>query len=90
VENEHFDTLLPPAEKKKLSKCSGSGNVGFVVGIVALGQIFSENFGFPCQFAFHRLLHNHHHLSSWAGTIGQTVAAVPNGLKSHPKRKIKK
>jgi hypothetical protein len=28
---------------------------------VALGQIFSENFGFPCQSTFHLLLHNHLH-----------------------------
>jgi hypothetical protein len=35
----------------------------FVMEKVALGQVFSENFGFPCQFTFH-LLHNHlhHHL----------------------------
>jgi hypothetical protein len=28
-----------------------------------LGQVFSENFGFPCQSTFHLLLHNHllHH-----------------------------
>jgi hypothetical protein len=45
--------------------------VGFVVDKVALGQVFSEYFGFPCQFSFHRLLHNHPHLSSGAGTIGQ-------------------
>jgi hypothetical protein len=38
---------------------------------VALGQVFSEYFGFPCQFSFHQLLHNHPHLSSGAGTIGQ-------------------
>jgi hypothetical protein len=25
------------------------------------GQIFSECFGFPCQFAFQRLLQNYHH-----------------------------
>jgi hypothetical protein len=37
---------------------------------VALGQVFSQCFGFPCQFSFHRLLHIHHHLSSGAGTIG--------------------
>jgi hypothetical protein len=54
----------------------GSGLVGFVVVKVALGKVFSEYFGFPCQFAFHRLLHNHHHLSSGAGTIGQLVDAV--------------
>jgi hypothetical protein len=48
----------------------GSGHVGFMVDKVALGQVFSENFGFPCQFASHRLLHNHHPLSSRVGTIG--------------------
>jgi hypothetical protein len=49
----------------------GSGKVGFVVDKVALGQVFSEYFGFPCQSSFHQLLHNHPHLSSEAGTIGQ-------------------
>jgi hypothetical protein len=28
---------------------------------VALGQVFSENFGFPCQSTFHHVLHNHLH-----------------------------
>jgi hypothetical protein len=28
----------------------------FVVGKVALGQVFSEYFGFPCQISFHKLL----------------------------------
>jgi hypothetical protein len=28
---------------------------------VALGQVFSENFGFPCHSTFHLLLHNHLH-----------------------------
>jgi hypothetical protein len=51
---------------------------------VALGQVFSEYFGFPCQFLFHRLHHTHHHLTSRADTIGQTVADVLSGLKSHP------
>jgi hypothetical protein len=45
--------------------------VGFVVDKVALGQVFSEYFGFPYQSSFHQLLYNHHHLSSGAGTIGQ-------------------
>jgi hypothetical protein len=31
----------------------GSGQVGFVVDKVALGQVFSEYFGFPCQSSFH-------------------------------------
>jgi hypothetical protein len=39
-----------------------SGHVGFVVDKVALVQVFSEYFGFPCQFSFHRLLHILHHL----------------------------
>jgi hypothetical protein len=50
-----------------------------VVDKVALGQRFSEYFGFPCQFSFHRPLHNHH-LSSGAGTISQIISDVPNGL----------
>jgi hypothetical protein len=61
----------------------GPGYMGFVVDKVALGQVFSEYFGFLCYFAFHRLLHNHH-LSSGAGTIGQTVAEVPSGLRLTP------
>jgi hypothetical protein len=32
--------------------------VGFVVDKVALGQVFSEYFGFPCQSSFHQLLYN--------------------------------
>jgi hypothetical protein len=31
----------------------GYGQVGFVVDKVALGQVFSEYFGFPCQSSFH-------------------------------------
>jgi hypothetical protein len=59
-----------------------SRRVGFMVDKVALGQVFSEYFGVPCQFLFHRLLHTDH-VSSGAGTIGQLVADVPSGL-SHP------
>jgi hypothetical protein len=43
----------------------GSGHVGFVVDKVALGQVFSEYFGFPRQFEFHRLLHHHHVIWGW-------------------------
>jgi hypothetical protein len=28
---------------------------------VALGQLFSQSFDFPCQSTFHLLLHNHLH-----------------------------
>jgi hypothetical protein len=45
--------------------------VEFVVDKLALGQVFSEYFGFPCQSSFQQLLHNHPDLSPKAGTIGQ-------------------
>jgi hypothetical protein len=61
--------------------------MGFVVNKMTLGQFFFEYFGFLCQYAFHRLLHNHHLLSSGAGTIGQTVAAVTSGLSLTPRKK---
>jgi F420-0:gamma-glutamyl ligase-like protein len=61
-----------------------SGHVGFMLDKVALVQVFSEYFSFHCQFSFHRLPHTHHHLSSAAGTIGQTVADVPRGLSLTP------
>jgi hypothetical protein len=35
-------------------------HVGFVVDKAALGQVFSEYFGFPCQ-SIHRFLHYHNH-----------------------------
>jgi hypothetical protein len=63
--------------------------MGFVVEKVALWQVFSEYFGFPCQFSFHQLIHIHH-LSSRAGTIGQFVADVPSGLSLTPPQEIKK
>jgi hypothetical protein len=64
-----------------------SGPLGFLVDKVTEEQDFSEYFGFPCQLSFHRLLHiHHHHLSSWAGTIGHTVADVPSGLSLIPPR----
>jgi hypothetical protein len=63
--------------------------VGFLVDKVALGQVFFEYFGFPCQFSFHRLLHIHH-LSSGAGTIGQLAADVPSGPSLTPLQETKK
>jgi hypothetical protein len=53
--------------------------MGFVVHQVALGQVFSEYFGPPCQ-SFHLLLHTHHHPSSGDNAISQILANVPNGL----------
>jgi hypothetical protein len=65
-----------------------SGHVGFVVNEMALGQVFSVCFGFPCQFSFHQLLHTH--LSSGAGTMNPLVAGVPRGLSLIPPHAIKK
>jgi hypothetical protein len=39
----------------------GSGQVGFVEDKVALGQVFPEYFGFPCQSSIHQFLHPHNH-----------------------------
>jgi hypothetical protein len=43
--------------------------VGFVVDKAALGQVFSEYFGFPCQ-SFHRFLHHHNHPGLAQSAIG--------------------
>jgi hypothetical protein len=32
-----------------------------MVDKAALGQVFSEYFGFPCQSSFHQFLHDHNH-----------------------------
>jgi hypothetical protein len=69
----------------------GHCHLGLVVDKVALGQVFSKYFSFPCQFSFHQLLHIHpHHLSSGAGTIGQIVANIPSGPSLTPSQEIKK
>jgi hypothetical protein len=64
----------------------------FVVDKVALEQVFSEYFGFPCQFSFHQLLQkNHPHLSSGVCTIGQSGRSSDLdrylGTQSHPTNK---
>jgi hypothetical protein len=49
---------------------------------VALGQVFSENFGFPCQSTFHLLLHNHllYH-PRLAGRSGRSANSLTNQIK---------
>jgi hypothetical protein len=54
---------------------------------VALGQIFSENFGFPWKSTFHLLLHNHLHylhyhqrLAQYARS-GRSVNSLTNQIK---------
>jgi hypothetical protein len=63
--------------------------VEFVVDKVALGQVFFQYFGFPCQFLFHRVLHTYD-VSFRAGTIDQLVADVPSGLSLTPHQDNKK
>jgi hypothetical protein len=53
--------------------------LGFVTDKVALEQVFSEHFGFPCQ-SFNLLRCNHHHPSTGAGKRGKIVGNVPSGL----------
>jgi hypothetical protein len=64
-------------------------HVEFVMEKVTLGQVFSEYFGFPCQFLSHRLLHTHH-LSSGVGTTGQLVGNVPSRLTLTQHQETKK
>jgi hypothetical protein len=49
---------LPTAAAQVLNR---TGHVGFVVDKVALRQVFSEYFGFPCPSSFHQILHPHNH-----------------------------
>jgi hypothetical protein len=46
---------LPTASARVRTR---SCHMGFVVDKVALGQVFSEYFGFSCQL-FHQFLHHH-------------------------------
>jgi hypothetical protein len=55
---------------------------------VALEKVFSEYFGFPCKSSFDQFLHNHHHLSSGAGTIGQQWPQYQETLSLTPLRII--
>jgi hypothetical protein len=53
---QRLDAGFPP---RRAGFTSGQ-HVGFVVDKAALGQVFSEYFGFPCQ-SFHQFLHHHNH-----------------------------
>jgi hypothetical protein len=55
-----------------------------------MGQVFSEYFGFLCQFSLHRLLYIHYYLSSGAGTIGEIVVDVTSGLSLTTSLELKK
>jgi hypothetical protein len=41
-----------------------------------IAELFSEYSISSANHSFHELLHNHHNLSSKAGTLGQQIAAV--------------
>jgi hypothetical protein len=64
VENRIFSMIMlkrlvagfPP---RRPGFASGQ-HVGFVVNKAALGQVFSEYFGFPCK-SLHQFLHHHNH-----------------------------
>jgi hypothetical protein len=58
--------------------------VGFVVDKVALGQVFSEYFGFPCQSSFHQFHHKSPSSIIWGWYNRPVVAAVPRGLSLTP------
>jgi hypothetical protein len=45
---------------KHLIRLASGQRVGFVVDRAALGQVFSEYFGFRCQ-PFHQFLRHHNH-----------------------------
>jgi hypothetical protein len=58
---------------------------------VALRQVFSEFFGFPCnRRSLHELLHNHPHVSSGECTIGQCGlnAGTYRGLEQRDLRNL--
>jgi hypothetical protein len=58
-----------PGDSIPVSKVHGLGKPfagsyehgAFVVDKAALGQVFSEYFGFPCQSSFHQFLHHHNY-----------------------------
>jgi hypothetical protein len=58
--------------------------VEFVVDKVALRQVFSEYFGFPCQSSFHQFLHHHNHPGQIQKTnLWPTCQVDPVGLHLH-------
>jgi hypothetical protein len=53
---KRLDAGFPP---RRLGFASGQ-HVGFVVDKAALGQVFAEYFGFPCQSFYQFLYHLNH------------------------------
>jgi hypothetical protein len=58
-----------------------AGHVGLAVDKVALQQVFSEYFSFPCQSSFHQFLHHYNHPGLAQQTYWQSQCSVdPIGL----------
>jgi hypothetical protein len=66
------------AVAQAVSRRPALGHMGFVVDKATLGQVLSEDFGFPCH-SFHRLLHAHNHPSTGGGRTGKVVADELSG-----------
>lgn len=64
-----FETSFPVSFNymSKLELQARQDHVGFMADKVAVEQVFSECFCFPCQFSFQ----THHHLTFAAATVGQ-------------------
>jgi hypothetical protein len=55
-----------------------------------MARVSSEHYRFPFEFSFHLVLHNHHHSSSEAGTIGPIVAGEASELIPTNAKKLNK
>jgi hypothetical protein len=55
---------------------------------VALGQVSSEYFGFPCQSLFHHFLHNHHPSPIIRGWYNRPIVAAVPKVPQHKLKKI--
>jgi hypothetical protein len=59
AEVSYVDLLVTGFPQRQPGFASGQ-HMGFVVDKTALGQVFSEYFGFTCQ-SFHQFFHHHNH-----------------------------
>jgi hypothetical protein len=63
--------------------------VGFVVDKVALGQVFSEYFGFPCQSSFNQFLQNHHRYHPGLVHLASSGRSTQSPTPLNKKKKLK-
>jgi hypothetical protein len=62
--------------------------VGLVVDKVALGQDFSEYFGFPCQSSFNQFFHNHPGLVQEASSGRSTQSPTAQFKRKKSEEKV--